>query len=127
METCEDSGIMDLELDNTFGNMSFYNMRMYTAGLYYFDIATESWEGLGIKVKNTSQLTTAGGTNHLTSFATGFFPEPNTIDFAFVFSRASFSDNLTIFILLIVSLMLYFILMIWATLKVIYMVSKMDW
>ena len=93
-------------------------MRMYTAGLYYFDLATEEWEGLGINVKNTSQLTTAGGTNHLTSFATGFFPEPNTIDFDFVFSHASFSDNLTIFILLIVSLMLYFILMIWATLKV---------
>ena len=122
METCQNSGLMDLELDKTFGKridqeVKSYNMRMYTAGLYYFDIEKEDWEGMGIKVKNTSQVTTAGGTNHLTSFATGFFPEPNAIDFDFVFSHASFSDNLTIFILLIVSLMLYFILMIWATLK----------
>ena len=120
MENCENSGIMDLTLDDTFGDPNptkSYRFRIYTAGMYYFDVASESWEGTGMAVLNTTQLMTSGVTNHLTSFATGFFPEPNQIDFDFVFSHADFSDNLTIFILLIVTLLLYFILLIWATLK----------
>ena len=98
--------------------------------MLYFDVKTEVWEGIGIVVQNTSKLVTAAQTNHLTSFATGWFPEPNTIDFAFVFARGSFSDNITIFILLIITMILYLICMIWATWKDIQddkLVSDKDW
>lgn len=54
-------------------------------------------------------------TNHLTSFATGFFPEVNTIDFDFVFAHASFEDNLTIYLCMIITFILFLIAMIWAT------------
>lgn len=90
---------------------------MYTAGTYYFDDGVEVWDGDGITVMNTTNLVTAARTNHLTSFATGFFPQPNTIDFKFVFAQNSFSDNLTIFLLLIVSFSFYLLLMIWAIIK----------
>ena len=55
--------------------------------------------------------------DHLTSFGSGFLPEPNAIDFAFIFTRVSFSDHMTIFILLIIYFIVYFSGMIWATLK----------
>ena len=76
---------------------------------------------------------TTAKTNHLTSFGTGFFPQPNKIDFEFVFANNCndtddnlegapkinncFADNLTIFLLLIISFMFYFIGMIWAIVK----------
>lgn len=54
------------------------------------------------------------GSDHLTSFATGFVPEVNTIDFDFVFAHASFEDNLTIYFCLIICFTIYIIGMIWA-------------
>jgi hypothetical protein len=91
--------------------------RTYTGGMYYFDAILESWDGIGISVTNTTMITTAAKTNHLTSFSTGFFPEPNIIDFEFVFANDSFSDNSTIFMLLIITMIFYLIGMIWATVK----------
>ena len=85
--------------------------------MYFFDVETEQWEGIGIAVQNTTKLITAAQTNHLTSFATGFFPTPNKIDFDFIFAKTSIQDNLTIFLLLIISFMFYLILMIWAVKK----------
>ena len=87
-------------------------------------------------VLNTSKLVTAFESNHLTSFATGFRPQTNTIDFQFVFAFPSFEDNMTIFvrrrfcsfsvfssvittdyfqILVILTIIVYIILMIYAT------------
>ena len=72
---------------------------------------------LFFQIKNTSNLITAFEVDHLTSFGSGFLPEPNAIDFAFIFTRVSFSDHMTIFILLIIYFIVYFSGMIWATLK----------
>ncbi len=114
--SCEYAGLTKDILDWDF-NMTHYIMRTYTAGMLYFDVKLESWDGIGITIKNTTNLVTACETNHLTSFATGWFPEPNTIDFNFVFAIDSFSDNSTIFTLLIITIILYLICMIWATWK----------
>ena len=59
---------------------------------HYFHIQTLR------SVLNTSKLVTAFESNHLTSFATGFRPQTNTIDFQFVFAFPSFEDNMTIFV-----------------------------
>ena len=85
--------------------------------MYYFDANNEMWEGQGVTMTNTTNLVTAAQTDQLTSFATGYFPVPNAIDFAFVFADASFQDNMTIFMLLIISFLFYFITMIWAVVK----------
>jgi hypothetical protein len=53
--------------------------------------------------------------SHLTSFGAGFFLTPNTIDFDFVFASASFTDNMTIYITVIIALILFLILAIWST------------
>ncbi len=45
---------------------------------------------MGITVKNTTKVLTGCGVTHLTSFGSGWFPQPNEIDFEFVFARASF-------------------------------------
>ena len=52
--------------------------------------------------------------SHLTGFGGGFFVEPTTIDFDLIFAEASFADNMTIYMTIIVTLALYLILMIWS-------------
>jgi hypothetical protein len=41
----------------------------------------------------------------------------NTIDFDFIFAHASFEDNMTIYMCLIITFTLFFAAMIWAFLK----------
>jgi hypothetical protein len=72
------------------------------------------WEARGISILNSSVLTTACSTNHLSQYASGFYPEVNTIDFELVFSKNSISDGLTIFMCLIVTFTVYLICMIFA-------------
>ena len=56
-------------------------------------------------------------TNHLTSFASGYLSESNSIDFTLIFAAPSFKDNMTIFLLLIICYIFYFIVIIWAIVK----------
>lgn len=60
---------------------------------------------------------TACGTNHCTSFGSAFFPEVNTIDFEFIFAHASFENNLTIYLWLIISFIIYLSCLIYAFIK----------
>lgn len=122
---CKDSKLSKDLLDWDFG-MKYYTMVAYGAGGYAFNLETDTWESIGMGVLNTTKLVTAFTTNHLTGFATGFLPQPNTIDFNFVFAHASFQDNMTIFILVILTFIFYFSLMIWATIKDIKDVKKVN-
>ncbi|KAK7024484.1 hypothetical protein SK128_010796 [Halocaridina rubra] len=56
-------------------------------------------------------------TTHLTSFSSGFFVAPNSIDFSYVFANMGFADNLTINITLILCLATLLCMMVWARLK----------
>ena len=58
-----------------------YEMQTYTTGCYYLHLKTDEWVSDGLEVLNTTRLVTTCAATHLTSFATGFFPEVNTIDF----------------------------------------------
>jgi hypothetical protein len=104
------------ELDWDFHTTN-YSIQVYTVGLYYLDNATTVWEGKGITVFNTTKTLTGAGTNHLTSFVTGMMPQVNTIDFDFIFATVSVADNMTIFMLIIVTFLIYLCTMIWAILK----------
>lgn len=55
--------------------------------------------------------------SHLTSFASGFLPTLNTISFEFIIARAGFTDNVTIYMSLIVTALIFLVLVVWARFK----------
>merc|ERR1712018_741565 len=97
MKSCQENNL-NLEMLSWEFQIANYTLRSFIGGAYYFDESREEWNGYGINIKNTSNLITAFEVDHLTSFGSGFLPEPNAIDFAFIFTRVSFSDHMTIFI-----------------------------
>ncbi|XP_042202967.1 polycystic kidney disease protein 1-like 2 [Homarus americanus] len=92
-----------------------YSVRVLTSGCYYFSSEKKKWEGdSNVKVIYSDHKLTNCETNHLTSFGSGMFVMPNTIDFNYVFANMAFDDNLTIYLTLIISLSLFLILLVWA-------------
>ena len=64
-----------------------------------------------------SNTETSCSANHLTSFGTGWFPAPNKIDFNFIDADFDIEDNLTIFTLILVCLVLWLVCLIYAAVK----------
>ncbi|CAG0904802.1 unnamed protein product, partial [Cyprideis torosa] len=56
-------------------------------------------------------------TTHMTLFTGGTFLKPNVIDFSYVFANAGFSDNLTIYMTIIFTMVVFTLIMIYAYLK----------
>ncbi|XP_063601108.1 uncharacterized protein LOC134777199 [Penaeus indicus] len=94
-----------------------YYLRVFTSGCYYFNKTLNDWVDDGLEVVFSNYNATECNTTHLTSFGSGMFVMPNTIDFSFVFANMGFSDNLTIYLTLILSLSIFVLLMIWARYK----------
>lgn len=94
-----------------------YTTRIYASGCYFFNKTTDMWEASGISVANSTKIVTSCFTNHLSQYGSGFIQEVNTIDFEFNFADASFEDNMTIFMCLIITFAIYFICMIYAVVK----------
>ena len=59
-------------------------------------------------------IQTQCATNHLTSFGTGFFKTENAIDFSFIFADFDYADHVTIFIVLLVTFIMFLVTLIWA-------------
>ena len=106
------TGLAKSDLKQDFGSEN-YIFQTYTAACYFLN-PKDVWESSGTSVLNTTNVITGCSTNHLTSFASGFFPESNTIDFEFIFANSSFVDNLTINFFVILCFTLYIIGMIYA-------------
>ncbi|KAG1677778.1 Polycystic kidney disease protein 1-like 2 [Nymphon striatum] len=83
----------------------------------YFNEELQSWEVDGMKPKSVEFDTLTCCSNHLTTFGSGFFVMPNTIDFDYVFENASIVDNLTIYVTVIVSFALYLLLLVYTRRK----------
>ncbi|XP_037775872.1 polycystic kidney disease protein 1-like 2 [Penaeus monodon] len=94
-----------------------YSLRVFTSGCYYFDEALDEWSNRGLEVVSTSYVMTQCQASHLTSFASGFFPSPNEINFEFIFANAGFTDNVSIYMTLAFTLALFMVLLIWARYK----------
>ena len=94
-----------------------YKLRTYTAGCYFLDERYEEWTGKSLMVESTTFEKTTCLTAHLTMFGTGFFVQPNSIDFKYVLAHADFTDNLTIYMTIITSLIMLLIFLIWGTLQ----------
>ncbi|KAL7636835.1 UNVERIFIED_CONTAM: hypothetical protein RMT77_012593 [Armadillidium vulgare] len=94
-----------------------YYLRVYTSGCYYFREEDRKWVEDGLEVVNSTYELITCKTNHLTSFGSGLFVMPNTINFNFVFVNLGFTDNLTIYVTLILFLSLFVIALIYAFYK----------
>lgn len=93
---------------------SSFNLRTWTSGCYFYETKAKEWAADGIKVKTASYSRTACRSSHLTAFGAGFFVVPQTLDFEFIFAEASFEDNMTIYMAIIVTFTIYIILLIWS-------------
>ena len=103
---------LDLDIKTNFS--SFVSTRVILSGCYYVDKLTGSYSSNGMEVLNTTNTThTQCRSNHLTQFAGGWITVPSGINFNDVFARASFLDNITIYMTCIVITLFYFILFIW--------------
>ena len=94
-----------------------YRLNIYTSGCYFFDYKQSIWSGEGCYVKEANSSITYCKCNHLTSFGSGFFVMPNTVDFSYVFANAGFADNVTIYMTIMITLIIYTLLLIWARLQ----------
>ena len=114
-QSCEESGITDEMLDSDFGTKT-YKLHSFVSGCYFLN-PKDAWVSDGMSIDNVTEKLSGCTSSHLTSFATGFFPMANTLDFKFVFAAASFQDNLTINMLLIITVATYLAVMIWAIVR----------
>ena len=102
-------------LDKLFEFKNEVSMMIYTSGCYYYNHDTDSWQSDGVDVlESTTQYVTECVTTHLTDFAGGFIVLPPAIDFNHVFANASFTQNLAIYITVILVVSLYILLAIWS-------------
>lgn len=71
-----------------------YTVRVFTSGCLFFEEASSSWSSAGCRVLEADHRSTTCSCNHLTSFGSGFFVMPNTIDFDYVFANASENNTM---------------------------------
>lgn len=112
--------ILDSSYDFTSLMSSPVAKLIYGAGCYYLDESSMSYSSWGVEVLSDSNTThTHCVSYHLTEFAGGFVVLPDTIDFDNVWANASFTQNLTIYLTVIIVSCLYLILLVWC--------RYMDW
>ncbi len=68
-------------------------------------------------VMSASKLTTTCYTDHLSQYGSGFYTEVNTVDFEFIFTRADFADNATVYMCLIVTFFVYLVCLIYGLVR----------
>lgn len=96
---------------------SNYSLRMYTSGCYYLD-ENQRWQSDGLIVgSKTNHYETQCFSTHLTTFASGFniLPAPN--NWNYVFTRADFTENETIYSTVFLISILYLLSVIYARKK----------
>ena len=88
--------------------------RVILSGCYYIDKETGLYSSYGMEVLDTTNTSyTQCISTHLTQFAGGFITVPSGINFNDVFANASFLDNITIYMTIIVMSTLYIVCFIW--------------
>ncbi|CAF3869870.1 unnamed protein product, partial [Adineta steineri] len=103
--------------DESINFTSNYELRIYTSGCYYLN-ENNSWKSDGLIVGPlTNHYETECLSTHLTSFAGGFIVLPAPINWSYVFANADFMKNKTVYLTMIVTVLLYIILMIYARFK----------
>ena len=91
-----------------------YSLRTWTSGCYYYNEKTKAWVADGMALRWSEYGTTHCRSDHLTTFGNGFHVVDNKVDFDYIFSEASFEDNVTIYVCIIVTLLCFLFLLIWS-------------
>ncbi|XP_047471507.1 polycystic kidney disease protein 1-like 2 [Penaeus chinensis] len=91
-----------------------YDVRIYTSGCYFYDEAHEEWKADGILANHSDLRVSRCESLHLTQFGAGLFVMPNAIDFTYTFAKIGFHDNVTIYATLIVLMVIFVVMMLWA-------------
>lgn len=107
--------LADLETQNKTLFTSQIATRLILSGCYYIDPLTGLYSSHGMEVLESTSLSfTQCTSNHLTQFAGGFITLPSGINFSDVFAHASFLQNITIYMTVILLSLLYILLFIWS-------------
>lgn len=94
--------------------ISNYRMRLFATSCYYLDERNQ-WRSDGLDVGSNSDLfQTECFSTHLTTFTTGLVFLPQPIRWDYVFDRADFLQNKTIYLTVIVTLLIYLLLILFA-------------
>ena len=88
-------------------------LRTWTSGCYYYEQNLKIWTSMGMVIREAHYPATWCRSDHLTAFAAGFFVVPHELNFNLVFAKASFTDNMTIYFTVILSLIIYLVVVIW--------------
>ncbi|RNA30185.1 polycystic kidney disease 1-like 2, partial [Brachionus plicatilis] len=92
---------------------SDFSLRIFSSACYFYDRENGKWNSDGVQIMDDSNIHyTHCKSKHLTTFAGGFIVLPPAINFEKVFANASFADNPTIYITVIVISSLFIALMI---------------
>jgi hypothetical protein len=103
-------------LDTNKNNSKFtanVSTRVILSGCYYVNKDTGIYSSYGMEIleeSNTSFIKCIS--NHLTEFASGWITVPNSIDFDFVWTNASFDKNVTVYSLVIGICLAYLMLLL---------------
>lgn len=90
-----------------------FSLRIFSSACYYYDQKNGRWISDGVLIMDDSNIHfTHCKSKHLTTFAGGFLVLPPAINFEKVFANASFTENPTIYITVIVISSLFIILFI---------------
>ena len=103
-----------IPLSNNITNFtSDFSLRIFSSACYFYDPQNGKWQSDGVQIMEDSNIHyTHCKSKHLTTFAGGFIVLPPTINFEKVFAKASFANNPTIYITIIVISILFIGLMI---------------
>ncbi|XP_066983276.1 polycystin-1-like protein 2 [Macrobrachium rosenbergii] len=93
-----------------------FTIRAYTSSCLFYNAETDSWDHDGCKVQYANYSHTICSCDHLTSFGSGFFPQPNKIDFNKLL-KMNAADNPTIIITMIATVCIYIMVLIWGRFK----------
>ena len=94
-----------------------YALRVYTSGCYYLD-SNKRWQSDGLFVGPlTNHYQTQCFATHLTTLTSGFTVLPAPINWNYLFAHADFIQNKTVYLTVIIVLVLYLILVIYARYK----------
>ncbi|KAG1652539.1 Polycystic kidney disease protein 1-like 2 [Nymphon striatum] len=91
-----------------------YLLNCATTRCGFYNKELNEWQTSGIEVESIEVDGINCRSNHMTTFGSGFFVKPNTIDFDYVFANANIEDNITIYLTVIISFVIYILLLIWA-------------
>ncbi|KAG7163310.1 Polycystic kidney disease and receptor for egg jelly-related protein-like [Homarus americanus] len=112
---------LDLSQNLSLKNKDFHNkfdfdyeILVTSSGCYYYDTQKSAWQGSDLECVAATDTHVYCNAHHLTPFGSGHFHVENKIDFEYIYANLGFTSNITIYLMVIITLVCYILTMIWA-------------